>query len=154
MGYRNHGYVLALVAPFMASQNLVNISSGSGLLHVDTKPLPEPILTNPQWSLWYSPALQWRHNKHDGVSNQQPNDCLLNRLFGCRWRKTQKLCVTSLCEGNSPVADEFPTQRASNAEMLPFDDVTMDGNFNGNTCRGECYKESTFDMSLQINDSI
>ena len=26
-------------------------------------------------------ALQWRHNGHDGFSNHQPYDCLLNRLF-------------------------------------------------------------------------
>ena len=25
--------------------------------------------------------LPWRHNDHDGVSNRQPHDCLLNRLF-------------------------------------------------------------------------
>ena len=25
--------------------------------------------------------LQWRHNECDGVSNHQPHDCLLNRLF-------------------------------------------------------------------------
>ena len=25
--------------------------------------------------------LLWRHNGHDGVSNHQPHDCLLNRLF-------------------------------------------------------------------------
>ena len=25
--------------------------------------------------------LQWRHNERDGVSNHQPHDCLLNRLF-------------------------------------------------------------------------
>ena len=30
--------------------------------------------------------------------------------------KTSKLRVTGLCEGNSPVTDEFPAQRASNAE--------------------------------------
>ena len=28
-----------------------------------------------------------------------------------------------LCAGNSPVTGEFPAQRASNAEMFPFDDV-------------------------------
>ena len=27
-------------------------------------------------------TLRWRHNGRDGVSNHQPNDCLLNRLFG------------------------------------------------------------------------
>ena len=40
-------------------------------------------------------------------------------------KKTPKLRVTGLCEGNSPVTGEFPAQRASNAEMLPFDDVIM-----------------------------
>ena len=31
-----------------------------------------------------------------------------------RSKKTSKLCVTGICEGNSPVPGEFPTQRASN----------------------------------------
>ena len=39
--------------------------------------------------------------------------------------KTSKLRVTALCEGNSPVTGEFPAQRASNAEMIPFDNVIM-----------------------------
>ena len=67
--------------------------------------------------------LQWRHNERDGVSNQQPHDCLLNRLFRRRSKKTSKLRVTGLCEGNSPVTCEFPAQRASNAKMFPLDDV-------------------------------
>ena len=61
-------------------------------------------------------SLQWRHDEHDGVSNHQPHDCLLNGLFRRRSNKTSKLCVTGLCEGNSPVTGEFPAQRASNAE--------------------------------------
>ena len=48
-------------------------------------------------------ALQWRHNERDCVSNHQPPDCLLNRLFRRRSKKTSKLCVTSLCVGNLPV---------------------------------------------------
>ena len=67
--------------------------------------------------LWVTP-LQWRHNGHDGVSNHQPRDCLLNRLFKRRSKKTSKLRVTGLCEGNSPVTGEFPSQRASNAENV------------------------------------
>ena len=43
----------------------------------------------------------------------------------CRPKKTSKLRVTSLCAGNSPVTALFPTQRASNAKMFPFDDVIM-----------------------------
>ena len=63
-------------------------------------------------------SLQWRHNGHDGVINHQPHDCLLNRLFKYRSKKTSKLCVTGLCAGNSPVIGEFPAQRASNAENV------------------------------------
>ena len=33
-------------------------------------------------------------------------------------KKTSKLRVTGLCEGNSPVTTEFPAQRASNAENI------------------------------------
>ena len=41
--------------------------------------------------------LQWRHNGRDSVSNHQPHDCLLNRLFRRRSTKTSKLHVTGLC---------------------------------------------------------
>ena len=50
---------------------------------------------------WQQP-LHWRQNDHDGVSNQQPHGCLLNRLFRCRSKKTSTLCVTGLCVWNSP----------------------------------------------------
>ena len=63
-------------------------------------------------------SLQWRHNERDGVSNHQPHDCLLNRLFGRRSKKTSKLRVTGLCAGNSPGTGEFPAQRTSNAENV------------------------------------
>ena len=67
-----------------------------------------------EWYIEHS-ALQWRHN---GVSNHPPHDCLLNRLFRHRSKKTSKLCVTDLCAGNSPVTGEFPAQMASNAENI------------------------------------
>ena len=62
--------------------------------------------------------LQWRHNEFDCVSNHQPHDCLLNRLFRRRSKKTSKLRVTGLCVGISPVTGEFPAQRARNAENV------------------------------------
>ena len=34
-----------------------------------------------KWASDIENALQWRHNGRDGVSNHQPHDCLLNRLF-------------------------------------------------------------------------
>ena len=67
--------------------------------------------------------LQWRHNRCDGVSNHRRLYCLLSRLFRHWSKKTSKLRVTGLCEGNSPVTGEFPAQRASSAEIFPFDDV-------------------------------
>ena len=65
-------------------------------------------------------SLRWRHNERDGVSNQQPHDCLLNRLVRRIWKKTSKLRVTGFREGNSPLTGEFPAQVASNAENVSF----------------------------------
>ena len=63
-------------------------------------------------------TLQWRHNERDVVSNHQPDDCLLNRLFRRRSKKTSKLRVSGLCAGNSPVTSEFLAHMASNAEIV------------------------------------
>ena len=63
-------------------------------------------------------TLQWRHNGRDGVSNHQPHNCLLNRLFGRRSKKTSKLRATGLCAGNSPGTGEFHAQRTSDAENV------------------------------------
>ena len=62
--------------------------------------------------------LQWRNNGGDSVSNHQPHDYLLNRLFRRRSKKTSKLRVTRLCVGNSPGTSEFPAQMASYAENV------------------------------------
>ena len=70
--------------------------------------------------VWQRYTLRWRHNGSDGVSNYQPHDCLLNRVFRRRSKKASKLRVTGLCAGNSPVPGEFPTQMASNAENVPI----------------------------------
>ena len=62
--------------------------------------------------------LQWRHDMRDSVSNNQPHNCLLDRLFRRRSKKTSKLRVTGLCTRNSPGTGEFPAQMASNAENV------------------------------------
>ena len=70
--------------------------------------------------------LRWRHNDSDGVSNHQPHDCLHNRLFRRRSKKTSKLRVTGLCEGNTLVTSEFPAHKGPvTRKMFPFDDVIM-----------------------------
>ena len=61
---------------------------------------------------------QWRYNGHDGVSNHQPHDCLLNHLFGCISKERPKLHVTGHCAGSSLVTGEFPAQMPSNTENV------------------------------------
>ena len=75
------------------------------------------------WGLWCQKqvsrtTLRWRQNGRDSVSNHQPHDCLLNRLFRRRSKKTSKLLVTGLCARNSPGTGEFPAQMASYAENV------------------------------------
>ena len=62
--------------------------------------------------------LQGRHSGRDSVSNRQPRDCLLKRLFRRRSKKTTQLRVAGLCAWNAPVTGEFPAQMASNAENV------------------------------------
>ena len=70
-------------------------------------------------------SLHWRHNEHGGVSNHQPQDCLLNRLTDSRSKQTSKLRVTGLRAGihrrpvNSP--HKWPVTR----KIFAFDDVIM-----------------------------
>ena len=60
--------------------------------------------------------LQLGHDRRDGVSNHQPHDCLLT-LFRRGSKKTSKLRVTDICEGNSPVTGEIPARRTCNAQI-------------------------------------
>ena len=79
-------------------------------------------------------TLQWCHNGCDSISNHQPQDCLLNRLFRRRSKKTSKLRVTGLCGGihqwpvNSP--HKWPVTR----KMFPFDDVIMHVTYCSHDC--------------------
>ena len=71
-------------------------------------------------SLTQFPYIQWRHNEHDGISNHQHLDCLLNRLFRCRSKETLKLCITghymwiftrcSQSTPNSSISHSIPIQ--------------------------------------------
>ena len=70
-------------------------------------------------------SLHWHHNGHDGVSNHQPQGCLLNRFFRRRSKKTSKFRVTGLCVGNSPGSVNSPHKGSVTRKMFPFDDVIM-----------------------------
>ena len=80
-------------------------------------------------------SLQWRHNERDGVSNYLRLDCLFRR----RSKKTPKLRATILCKGESTGDRWFPSQRASNAEMFPFDDVIMVMPSDNGTCKKDLH---------------
>ena len=71
-------------------------------------------------------ALQWRHNERDGVSNHRRLACLLKRLFRRRLKKTSKLRLTGLCEGNPSWPVDSPHKGPATRKMFPFDDVIMD----------------------------
>ena len=86
-------------------------------------------------------ALLWRHNGHDSVSNHQPHDCLLNRLFRRRSKKISKLRVTGLCAENiHRVPVNSPHKWPVTRKMLPFDDFIMrTRNLNPLSWRGIIY---------------
>ena len=75
--------------------------------------------------IWNNHSLQWRHNGRDSVSNHQPHDCLLNRLFRRRSKKTSKHRVTGLCAGNSPGPVNSPHKWPVTRKMFLLDDVIM-----------------------------
>ena len=58
-------------------------------------------------------SLRWRHNERDSVSDHQTRDCLLNRLFRRRSKKTSRLRVTGR------------VKRPVMWKMFSFDDVIM-----------------------------
>ena len=72
-------------------------------------------------------SLQWRHNECNcnSVSNHRRLECVLNRLFRHRSKKTSKLRGTGLCEGNSPAQVNSPHKGPVTQKMFPFDDVIM-----------------------------
>ena len=75
-------------------------------------------------------TLQWRHNERNGVSNHQPHNCLLNRVFRRRSKKTSKPLR------HWPLWGEFTddrwiprTKEPVTQKRFPFDDVIMTGLF-------------------------
>ena len=73
-------------------------------------PLWSPQMTNPWVSTGWPIDMMTSSNRNISrvtgplcVSNHLRIDCLLNRLFRRRSKKTSKLLLTGLCEGNRPV---------------------------------------------------
>ena len=66
-------------------------------------------------------SLQWRHYERDGVSNHRRLDCLPNRLFRRRSKKTSK--SLAFVRGIHRWAVNFPHKRPVTRKMFPFDDI-------------------------------
>ena len=65
--------------------------------------------------------LVWRHNGRDSVSNHQPHDCFLNRLFRHRSKKASLAFMQGIHRGLVNSRHKWPITR----KMFPFDDVIM-----------------------------
>ena len=95
-----------------------NVSLRGGVVWLAVAPNRPSFQIKRMW--WHrNIPLQWRHNRCDSVPNHpEPHDCSVSRLFKRKSKKTPKLRVTGLCEGNSPVSGEFPEQMANYAENV------------------------------------
>ena len=70
-------------------------------------------------------------------------NCLLNRLFWRRSKKTSKLHVTGLCVGNSPGTGEFPAQMTSYVENVSIW-WRHHAVWNGTSARGRAATDSLY----------
>ena len=114
------------INPSSGFRDMISTKSGPSAASFDTF----WAMGKPMWGKWanyYGSAqpLRWRQNGRDSVSNHQPHDCLFNRLFRRRSKKTSKLRVTGLCVGNSPGPVNSPHKWPVTRKMFPFDDVIM-----------------------------
>ena len=75
--------------------------------------------------VWCVSALRQRHNGHDSVSNHQPHDCLLSRLFRCRSKKTSNSSWQASVQWNHQWPVNSLHKGPVTWKMLPFDDVIM-----------------------------
>ena len=90
---------------YIKKMGLLVASQRYGQSNVKTNAIFKSMIQQHKWI--DSVPLRWRHNGLNSVSNHQPHDCVLNRLFRRRSKKTSKLGVTGLC-----------AQRASSAENV------------------------------------
>ena len=93
-------------------------------------------------------GLQWRLHHSDVIMS-----AIASQITGvsivystvCS-KKTSKLRVTGLCEGNSPVTGEFPAQRASNADFFHLMTIMYAGSVAAILFTGKYYIKSRFDL--------
>ena len=90
------------------------------------------------WVLWFNwshicfrkrpgRTLQWRHNGCNSVSNHQPHDCFLNRVFRHISKKTplERSASLAFVRGIHRRPVNSPHKWPVTQKMFPFDDVIM-----------------------------
>ena len=70
-------------------------------------------------------TLQWHHNEPSGISNYQPHNCLLNRLFRGRSKKHQSSASLAFVWGIHRWSVNSLHKGPVMLKMFPFDDVIM-----------------------------
>ena len=109
----NHIHIWLLTSQLSKGDVHIYLVMRSSVILKKTTTKTETSNKHSDWAL----SLQWRHNERDGVWNHSL-DCLLNRMSRRRSKKTSKLRVTGLCEGNPLVTGRFSSQKASNPENV------------------------------------
>ena len=99
------------------------------LLLLNHNSQPEPCVSDNRSRVYHEIGIT--HYSHFIMStmasqNHRHLDCLLNRLFRRRSKKTLKPCVTCLCKGNPLVTSDSPHKGPVTRKMLPFDDVIVE----------------------------
>ena len=115
------GYPTDIITHWMYTFKQVYDTYCTDVSETDTH-LPDDVL--PSYLLWeyrIELAVQWRHNGHDSVSNHQPHDRLLNRLFRRRSKKMSNSASLAFVRGihrrpvNSP--HKWPVTRKTSVSI-------------------------------------
>ena len=105
--------------------------------------IPLPYSWSLQNCFYVHPIIVTSRARH-GVSNHQHVDCLFNSLSKLKAKKTSKLYITSLCEGNL----WLPWQRTYNAEKRSHV-MTSSGT---NSCRGNASIICIWYLRIALDD--
>ena len=81
--------------------------------------------TIPAEYLSWEYTLQWHHNECSSISNHWHLECLLKHLFRCKSKKTSKLHIAGLCEGNPLVTSDSLHKGPVTWNMFPLEDIIM-----------------------------
>ena len=115
-------------------------TSASIMMRETGRSIPRPSWPSKVWysglvSIWHQDicinhgdldrSVHWHHNERAVISNHQCLDCLLNRSFRQRWKKTSKLRALACVRGIHRWPVNSPHKGPITEKMFPFHDVIM-----------------------------